>query len=383
MGLLDGPSSLIGAGKGFIQNPFGDRKVDAHPPAPDFPAGFTIQEILTNGKEEEKDGAMRAVLLGNMMPKVPFKYGGTQRMMKEHYPGSDEPVIHVMGAEEDDVVINGRLYDKRYRDKSLRGVAEKVVDLIELMRRRGNLVRLQLGPWQRYGFISKANFSLKTRADIDYEITFTVSGEKKPFNYQIITKNQDVPQALNKSLIDAALAFQSTYSTVPTGVPQSISDILNAGISDVATVISTVTTFVDAVIQEGNDIGQSINRAIGLVRFAQRKLSDYKRTVAGISYVNDLNNVSLSAKYRAAGYMTGSVSSTLTLQGILQQMKDRFSAIAGTIPISRHRVKDGDNLQRISVQQYGTSDNWKAIYDHNKLTTTALTTGTVLEIPRV
>jgi nucleoid-associated protein YgaU len=77
------------------------------------------------------------------------------------------------------------------------------------------------------------------------------------------------------------------------------------------------------------------------------------------------------------------MSQTTSLSVLLARLQKQFEAIARTTPLARHRVKDGETLQRISIKFYNTADNWKKIYDHNKLTSTQLTVGTVLEIPRV
>jgi nucleoid-associated protein YgaU len=61
----------------------------------------------------------------------------------------------------------------------------------------------------------------------------------------------------------------------------------------------------------------------------------------------------------------------------------RFKAMQETTPLTRYRVVDGDSLQKISGRFYSNADHWKKIYDHNKLTSTVLVSGSVLEIPKV
>ena len=303
MGLLDIPGDAISGLKNLIENPFNSSLGGV--PRADFSEGFVIQEILANGKDDE---ANRIVLAGNMLPKQPFKFGGTLRHNKQHYPGSNEPVFHISGSNENDVVINGRLYDKRYKSKDLRGVAYEMAKLIIAARKRGNLMRIKLGEWERYGFLVEDGIDLKTLADLDYTLTFSISGFQKPFNYQILGENKQIPETIKRELVAAAQKFQSTYSNIPKNVPRSIADKIRGAISDVATVIATVTGFIDTVVETGQDIGSALNRGIGLVRFAQNKLYNYKKILGGISYADDLIKMKPTDRYRASAYISSSVS---------------------------------------------------------------------------
>ena len=76
------------------------------------------------------------------------------------------------------------------------------------------------------------------------------------------------------------------------------------------------------------------------------------------------------------------ISGSSELSSFLERLRQQIDNLAGNTPIGRHLVVDGDNLQKISVKFYGTPDNWKKIFDYNKLTTTELSTGTLLEIPQ-
>ena len=67
----------------------------------------------------------------------------------------------------------------------------------------------------------------------------------------------------------------------------------------------------------------------------------------------------------------------------LAKLQMQFEAIRKTLPKARYKVQAGDTLQRISIKYYGTPNSWDKIYDHNKLTSTDLTRGTVLEIPNL
>lgn len=376
MGLMDQVSNI----QDKIKNPF-SAKVDIPFTENDFPEGFIVKEILNvNGKWDEESGK-EVALTGNMMPEIPFITGGSQRTKKDFYPGSNEPVVHVLGAEDDDVTIKGKFKAKRYKSKEYREVPKMLQDEFELMRERGNLVRIQLGEYRRYGFIYKTKFNMNLIPDIGYEITFMIVGRSKPENARFLHKVKELPNNVNSDLIRKASIWNKKHSNIPDSVPQSIADKLNGMTSAVANAVSTVTGFVDTVISTYNDVQKSITRAKGLITHAQQKLRSYRDFVGSIDPFN--SSQALSGKYSNAKYYNSRVASSNEMIYLLEKLRGQLSKMVPTLPMNRHVVKGGETLQKISIKYYGNQDSWKKIYDYNKLNSTELTSGAILEIPRV
>jgi nucleoid-associated protein YgaU len=93
-------------------------------------------------------------------------------------------------------------------------------------------------------------------------------------------------------------------------------------------------------------------------------------------------SVAVSTAQTAAA--SGSLAkSAQGIETILNAMEEKFKKLALTVPKAKCKVKAGDTLQKLSVSYYGTADNWEKIYTHNKLSSTALVTGAILEIPNL
>lgn len=71
------------------------------------------------------------------------------------------------------------------------------------------------------------------------------------------------------------------------------------------------------------------------------------------------------------------------LASILQKFKVQFLDLTDTLPLGRHFVREDETLQSISIKFYGNAEQWKTIYDHNNLSSADITTGQILEIPRI
>lgn len=380
----------------------------------DFVDGFYFIEI-EDGKEKPKDAVK---LFGTSTPHQPFTYGGTQKIVKDYYPGHSEPTVQVLGPRENNLTVRGRLYAKRYKPKKepvikdagipfapainklanmLKPANEKeekdrfyrfaiaMQEQIESIRIRGNLLRISMAEFQRYGFLEEAIFNMKTIGDIEYELTFSIIGFNPPSNCKMIKTEGRIPHALNKLLITAFQDFEANYDVVPEGVTRSFADQLRDAISDVAEVVNFVTDFVDVILDEVDDLKAAINRGLGLIKNARATLSEFNRRVGNLNPYGDTSNpasTGISTGYNNATYNHDLLKSSFDLQSYLAQLQAQFQSIVATIPIARHRVVLGDTLQKIALQFFNDESKWSDIYDHNKLTSTVLEKGTILEIPR-
>lgn len=355
----------------------------------DFKSGLIITPINKDGVELTSDIVR---LTADAMPHDKFTFGGQQKIVKDYYPGSSEPTVQVLGPQENDITINGRFKAKKLKesadasfDRELwRKYPQALQEQIDAIRVAGLLVKITLGEeWRRYGFISEAVFDLKTIADIDYQITFLIVGFNQPKDFILVTQQSTIPYNQNKALAQYIATVQEFSSDVPDSFPTSFADQINAAISDVAAAVNLVTGFVDTVLGEVDALKSSVQRALGLIKNVRNKISGYQRTIggqqpeAGVPKITSISGATLNAQY-VAKVSDGMFNLNALLAGLATQLK----AVATTVPIARHRVQNGDTLQTLAMKYYKDSAQWEGIYDHNKLTSSTLVVGAVLEIPR-
>ena len=393
----------------------------------DFKKGFIIAELINNTFNEDRRDTIK--LVGDMMPHVPFTFGGQQKIVKDYYPGNSEPTVQVLGPRENDIIIRGRLKSKKLQPppvrtginlgglgnaatgflgkipgvpdispgvdaqgvqkrEELRTFAQEMQQLIEAMRLRGNLVRLTMGEFQRFGFIEEAIFNMRTVADIDYEVRFSIIGFNPPRDCKILGRAKTVPFDINKDLIAEASAFLATRSSIPDSMPRSIADQISDAISEVAESINLVTGFVDTALNEVDDIKSALNRAVGLVKYNRNLISSFIRRIGSIASFGGLVIASgggIAAGYENANFLKQTTTFSFSLAALLASLQTQLAQIALTEPIARHRIQEGDTLQKLAIKFYNDAEQWKEIYDHNKLQDTDLSDnlGDILEIPRI
>lgn len=379
--LLSGLSSAAGAlgltsairpvKRGFVAN--------------DFESGLSITEIINDTESKSP-----IKLIGAFAPHIPFEFGGTQKIVKDYYPGSPEPAVQILGARESDQTIKGVLKTKRFRDESLAESSVQYQREIDAVRRRGNLVKIQLGEWVRYGFIEETKFVLNRLNNIDYEIKFSIVGLTPPVGYKFTLNNTDIagPSA---DLLLASIAAAKAGQNIPTEMPSNLLDDLNGILSGIADVAAKVTGLVDGVVGDMEAIQATANRAIGMIRYyrsylsrTHRKLAQMYLSIRNIPPIPGLSVAQMKkGQINSYVYVSKVRDQTFSMAAILAQLQSRFEALSRTVPMFRHRVSKDDTLQKISLKYYNSAEHWERIYKHNKLQTTQLTVGVVLEIPKL
>lgn len=353
----------------------------------DFPDGMLITEVI-----DRKDQTLDSIqLVGRFAPLQPFEFGGEQRIVREEYPGTSEPTIQVLGPKEEDVAVKIEMRTNKFRgDPALRAAAQEYQELIDAMRLRGNLVRIQLGEWKRYGFIKRCRFRVFTLQKIDAEITFEIVGFNHPKGWRVVTESDENVIKPNKEVTNAAAAALANAKNYPETMPLTAVDIFNNSIGAVGDAISKVTGFVEGIVDDADKLVGSANRAIGLIKNARATISRAKRNIGAIA--NNASGLAGSAANASQGainlikntdHTTKTIRDFSNLSILLAALQARFQSYVSQVPFRRHLVRQGDTLQNISMKYYNTADNWKKIYDHNKLSETDLVIGSILEIPRV
>ncbi len=385
MGLLTGGTSKLAGG--FLG--LGSNKGVAKPSFKenDFPDGLLIVEIK-NGVELKAD---QIQLVGRFAPHIPFTFGGKMEMSKEYYPGNSEPTVQIIGSRENDLRIKGRLKTNKFKSDApaLRDAAVEYQELIDAMRLRGHLVRITLGEWKRYGFIEEVTFHMNRLQDIEYEINFFIVGFNPP-TLDKATKGDGKVTAPNKEI--TALAAQALLDAraYPDSMPQSLQDEINDLIGDLAEKINLVTNFIDGIASDVEGLVNSANRAIGLIKNARANISRTGRRLGNLynSAVGIPGSAVSEAQKTVSTIKNVSHINTIkrdysSLAAFLASLQASFRGMARLVAKVRHLVRSGDTLQTVSMKYYANADLWKRIYDHNKLTSTTLVVGTVLEIPNL
>lgn len=120
---------------------------------------------------EELEGQRRRVTLeASALPFQGVEAGVSQRLVKTYYPGTTRASVQVMGTEEGDVVLTGRLSDVLLGEA---GGAEALVAKLRALVVGQRPVQLTWGAVVRRGFVQSFVPNYSRRDSVGYEITFS------------------------------------------------------------------------------------------------------------------------------------------------------------------------------------------------------------------
>ena len=367
MGLLD-LSLRQGVNQSGVSNPFArpsPSSVKGGVERQDFPNGFVITEIEDGIPLEDR----RIILKGSLMPHVPFTFGGEQKIVKEYYAGNAEPSVHVMGSQESNISINGRFKARKIpislNDPSLEEVRtypRNVQQQVTAMRLRGNLLRIQMGEFERYGFIEKSTFEMKSLEDMMYTIDFSILGFNPPTFCKVSSEtSRDIPFEVTGELTDKVAALQALPR--PASFDRTLAEQISDGVSELAENVVLVTNYIDTTLGDLDAVRQSVIRAVGLIKNARVNASRYINRLGALSVTGGVlfttsPTAGIASGYINTGYILDNITGVSEVVGVLARLQTLIEQISLTVPIARHRIIEGDTLQKIAVKFYNNADHW-------------------------
>lgn len=374
---------------GILDFTVSKKKVEGRP-APNFPNGFVFTEVALG--VEDLDNAI--ALVGTMMPKNNLGFGSSQRISKEFYAGSSEPVIQIMGYQEEDITLTGEFNLKTIKDTSLfdgkESAAVQIQESIENMMKRGNLIKFTLGEWKRYGFISSVNFKLYDLTRIEYEIKLMIASKNIPKNYYLVQADSNDIYSPNTKLAKEMQKQMDAMNAIPKEVPLTVTDVLRNSISNIANSINLVTSFVEGSLDDIEKMQNSAHRAIGLIKNARAFVARNQRAIGRIARNSGTLGSKFTDEVEAATATIKNIefinrveATNKDMSALLGDIQRKYQKLISSLPLKRHFVKEGDSLQSLSIQYYGSVDNWEKIKSHNKLLSNELVKGSVIVIPKV
>lgn len=353
----------------------------------DFTDGMTFVEYV-NGLPDSENAV---VLFGTFMPKDKFPTGKMQKMSKEYYVGSKYPTVHVLGSQEKDIDISGSFKEYHLKDTSLEGAAVAYKQKFDELVERGNVIKISLGSYfSKYCILEEADFELIHLKSINYKIKISVIGDKLPANYYLTDSNNVDSTQANNDLIKKVLEHQKLLETKPTTIPVTVTDTINNVINEVSEKIKFVTDFVDGVLTDSEAILDASYKAVALIQNAKSFIAKSNRRIGLITnQATNLvsTNVSPADKklfeINNLAYLVQIRASNRALTKQLNTIQKNYASYLNTVPLRRYQITQSDSLQRISIKFYGTAEYWNKIMSHNKLASTNLVTGSIIEIPKI
>lgn len=361
--------------------------------------------------------ARTIVLQGRSLPYRGVAWGGRQAIDLNWMPGNPVASSQIIGGQLKPTSIIGKWKDVFLASEQNRGIlanfpklqsvarpdadvrggnvfsaagsvpaqyAERAIALreaFEMLREESVLLKVEWGTLVRYGHITDTNFPHDREEDIDYEIEFSWLGK---------TDSQPKPKLKAPDLLSLL---------------KKILALLDEVINALLIVVFEAQMFLTKITQGINKLGSFVTELLG----ALEKISSFVFAPADILGTIKSNLVAIqlaaldlfrtmqegSASLEASA--TGNPLAVSRAQTWEQTLRDRIQRLASEAARQEAQVEEllvpellgviampaGKTLRDVSIENFGTPDNWRAIADFNGFGGSLVPRGTVVRIPSV
>lgn len=373
--------------------------------------------------EEQTGRKRRLELFGRALPYRPVGFSGTMRAEVTFYPGNPVATTQIIGPTEKPTTMEGYWKD-RFLDVTdssgnvveatgiakLSGgagagnvtTAKDLVNLIDDIRRSGQLLIVTWDAIAREGFLTDFEQRWHNRHDVEWRAEFTWSSQNDPdppaVMPQVDTSDfQAEAASLSQDLTSTVAGAQGTLAIVQgriAGAKDFMTDLsakVSAVESAVASVGATATQVVDLVLSPVD----AARRVLAIVQYTKATAQDTMDAAQAHAYQSltaplPLNLPGSSSTpvvtpgraCATAKFLRNTRASARSIRSLsAQRGQEIASRIGDAGGIQVVIAKDGQDLRDISIAVYGSPQQWRLLKSYNGLTSSALTKNQHVLIP--
>lgn len=384
---------------------------------------------------ENLDGSPDILTLNaRALPYRPVTFAGAQRVEFTWYPGSPVATTQMLGPEEEAITLQGFWKDRFLRSTAFSGIqaadygaepvetARALTQIVDGMRRRGQLYRLTWDEIVRDGHITAFRQTWHNAHDCEWELEFkpiSQGDQQTPVGFsnlpnvadyfqRTVSATNDARGALRINVgptaLDATSLAQLTLAENPatntlrvtigtTAAPISFSGAAAGALSNLDdfllsaqnTVYETVTQ-VAAVVVAGPEAARNLValafRNIGQSQIAYGALTDRAWTGVFGTGANDPDDISIGSQVAMRAYQSRLYQS---LRDFAFQQGTQAREILDTLNpelAAAFVAPTNMDLRDVSTQFYGSPDDWRILLIYNRLTTSKLVAGQLVWVPQ-
>ena len=294
--------------------------------------------------------------------------------------------------------------------------AEQARDAMWKLSRGGQLLRVEWGPLVRFGYIVEFTATHDRREDIRWEITFAWIGDKptqpKPSSkqdsiYDFVGLPVEDYYALLKLLNGNREPVVDTGSLKFGNRPVVLQNTaFNSSLNIVPIFLEKYRRYMIQYIRKANsfvtELLATLERIIRTTEPIDPRtlFGNIKSSLAGVRIATDqvlLAFDTLGAAVSAAKDTGGNPSDVTVLDGLQREFRKLALKLAAQCRIQEDNIDRfvtpnirtivrpnyGTTLRDISMQEYGTANNWRAIQEFNGFPDSVIPAGAIVRVPEI
>ena len=359
---------------------------------------------------EEMTGERRILrLVGRALPYRPFNLRTKQRVELTWYPGNPEATATILGAAEDPTQIKGMWKDKFISNQieatsTSTGAVQTVliypitlndepvdtvraaVFIVDDIIRAGQQLKVSWDEQTRIGHLTEFDKNWDNYHDLDWSMRFEWISRGEPTVPTVFTTSVSLSDSSGR-IAAAASDFNEEITKLAKPPNAGLVDLLTGAVSSINSTVREITTAVSSTVKK---FGAPFEAARRVITACSQIIQQAETVVAGIeSQVNgafdaavSLATMSFQRRLEWAEYGRRVIASARKLRKTAIEQRNALAKQIESTLLAVYTAREGDDLRMVSETFYGSPFDWKTLLTFNELTSSALTSGQLLLIPR-
>lgn len=360
----------------------------------DIVGPFTIQEL---------SGDLRLLTLTDRaLPYKPYTLEGEHRVEVTWYPGNPVGTAQVLGAKETTSTVGGFWKDRFISDRtgstppaSVNGVtlgsAQVLADLVDDIRRKGQLVEVTWQHLTRRGFITKFRQTWHTLRDVEWEIDFTWIAHRQDRDVGALVQ----PADLRQSSIDLSAEAMQMLDVATDPVFGLVSIRVGLGAS-LLVISSSSAALVDSARASSEGYSRSTSSSRRAVSAMESMVAEARQVnllleaqtypalaspVSNTTGQPDYTNTTLGAAVASAYSRQQITSANRSMKHKTAREQARMLRSLDPNLVRVFYAREDQDLRDVSLFFFGTADQWRNIAQFNQFDSSRLRSNQVVLVP--
>jgi hypothetical protein len=260
-------------------------------------------------------------------------------------------------------------------------LAKSVQDAIGLMRKAGALMRVEWMSFVRYGHLTKAEFPESDGDEVEWRIEFAWTGDTD------VQPKASVVDWSSKSLLQKLLDFTGQLNNILAGLlytaqltlapfTNAVADLL----TDLDRLVKTLGKFASFQLVPA-EVGIGLKASFYRLRDSTLGLlADIDSRDGRLEGARRFDNPAMQLSDLAVRQLRQLLA--VIAEQIAEELK-RLEAVLSRETRETYRVTSFKTLRDVSLEVYGTKDNWRQIASFNGLASSIVGPNTELRIPKL
>ena len=370
-------------------------------------SSFTLTTVPDGGGKP-----MTLELRGRALPYQGLELEGLMRAEITRYPGNAVATVQMLGIDEKPTVVKGMWKDRfirQTRDTAggssvsitntglvlFNGLAmadsNAAADAVDLIMFAGQIVRMTWDEVVREGILKRFKRNYIRREDLEWEMEFEWVGrglKQSPPNVPVLIQVADFGRALTALVnqLKAALQppafsvleeFTSTVSGFVSSIEDASIEIQSAAMNSARKIMSPVTateraiTSINTLKSSASGIVDAVESYPPLALIKTSSTADTEALTFGDSMVADVYARNIKTRAQSIERLAAAEGETMTAE-------NRQSTLLGIFT-----ARQPMDLRDVSMEFFGTSDEWRSLLTYNNLDSSWLAVGQVVIVPKL